>query len=190
MPGGDMSDQQGGVRISEEVLHTTSYEPMRDWYTDLLGMGPVTEAPLPNHPQIVRLAFFRLHVNFPYTQMLALFDVRGDDVAVSPTRGLDHFQLRHGSIDELFDRYDRLKSLGVQPVNSMNHGPGTSFYYHDPDENSVELSAVNFSTLDEYLAFMDSPEFAANPEGIVIDADEYIGSYRAGTPLADLVSLP
>ncbi|MFP6767717.1 MAG: hypothetical protein VB859_06075, partial [Planctomycetaceae bacterium] len=68
--------------------------------------------------------------------------------------------------------------------------PGTSFYYHDPDENSVELSAVNFSTLDEYLAFMDSPEFAANPEGIVIDADEYIGSYRAGTPLADLVSLP
>ena len=37
---------------------------------------------------------------------------------------------------------------------------------------------------------MDSPEFAANPEGIVIDADEYIGSYRAGTPLADLVSLP
>ena len=185
-----MGDGRGGIRISEVVLHTTRYELMRDWYTELLGAGPITEAPLPQNPQVIRLAFFRLHIDYPYTQVLALFDVRGADGPPSATRGLDHVQLRHGSMEELFDRYDRLAKLGIRPDRTMNHGPGTSFYYHDPDGNMVELSAANFPSADEYIAFMASPAFAANPSGIAIDADEYIARYRNGIPLHELVRLP
>jgi catechol 2,3-dioxygenase-like lactoylglutathione lyase family enzyme len=178
------------MRVSEVVLHTTNFETMREWYMGLLGAAPAVETPLVGHPQIIRLAFFRLHIDYPYTQMLALFDVRGEDEPASATRGLDHVQLRHGSIDDLFDRHDRLVSLGMHPEECMNHGPGTSFYYHDPDGNKVELSAANFPTVEEYLAFMDSPEFAANPSGVAIDVADYIARYRSGTPLSELVRIP
>jgi catechol-2,3-dioxygenase len=48
------------------------------------------------------------------------------------------------SCDELLDNYVRLKGLGIVPHASLDHGMTTSFYYVDPDGNSVELQYDNF----------------------------------------------
>jgi catechol-2,3-dioxygenase len=44
------------------------------------------------------------------------------------------------------DAYTRLKKMRIEPVIPVDHGPTTSFYYEDPDRNSVELFVDNFST--------------------------------------------
>jgi catechol-2,3-dioxygenase len=36
--------------------------------------------------------------------------------------------------------------MRIEPVIPVDHGPTTSFYYEDPDRNSVELFVDNFST--------------------------------------------
>ena len=72
----------------------------------------------------------------------------------------------------------------------MNHGPGTSFYYTDPDGNTVELSGPNFDNEAEYLAYFDSEAYRTNIAGIVIDPDEYAARFRRGVAQADLVRIP
>ena len=47
-------------------------------------------------------------------------------------------------MDELLDTYQRLKSDGIVPHGCLDHGMTTSFYYVDPDGNSVELQCDNF----------------------------------------------
>ena len=183
------------LRLSEIVLKTSQFERLRDWYRNLLGFPPFFERTPPpadgprGHARAsdVRMAFFRLHIDYPYTQILGVFGVPDLTLAAAP--GLHHLQLRHPSLDALFARYDRLKAEGVAPHRMANHGPGTSFYYADPDGNTVELSAANFESEAEYLAYMASATYAANPSGIEIDADAYIARYRAGTPKAELVRI-
>jgi catechol 2,3-dioxygenase-like lactoylglutathione lyase family enzyme len=190
----------GPLRISEIVLRTLHFERLRDWYRTLLGVEPYFErtpsaadlaAAIPGLSRAadLRLAFFRIHLDYPYTQVLGIFQVPGlaDQPSASP--GLHHLQLRHASLGEVFDRYDRLKHGGVTPHRTANHGPGTSFYYHDPDGNMVELSAANFATEADYLAYLASDTYRANPSGLEIDADAYVARYRAGMPQAELVRI-
>ena len=138
----------------------------------------------------IRLCFIRLHLDHPYTQVLAIFDVPGTRDQPSGDPGLHHVQFRNATMDDLFARYDRLKSIGMLPHRTANHGPGTSFYYRDPDQNVVELSASNFASAEDYKAYFTSESYRRNPSGIEIDADDYVARYRSGTSLADLVRIP
>ena len=104
--------------------------------------------------------------------------------------GMDHFQMQFGSIDDLFDRYEALAAQGLVPTRSANHGPSTSFYYHDPDGNRVELSVKNYATEAETLAFMQSDAFRKNPAGIDVDPAEYVRRYRGGVSLEELRRIP
>jgi catechol-2,3-dioxygenase len=189
------------VRISEIVLKTSRFEEMRAWYQGVLGVAPFFESAPKTPPRErkpgemerasdVRLCFIRLHMEHPYTQVLAIFEIPGTRDAPGSDPGLHHMQFRNASMDDLFTRYERLKGLGIRPHRTANHGPGTSFYYRDPDGNNVELSANNFATLAEYQAYFKTEAYRRNPSGIEIDADEYIARYRAGTPLAELVKIP
>ena len=189
------------MRLSEVVLKTGRYPDLRVWYQMVLGIAPFYEfvprepakAPTPGvqeRASELRLCFFRLHLEHPYAQIVALFDIPGtrtDPAGGDP--GLHHMQLRCPDIDQLFTRYERLKSAGLKPHRTAHHGPGTSFYYRDPDGNIVEISANNFATLSQYKAYFESESYRRNPSGIEIDADAYIARYRAGTPLAELVRI-
>ena len=53
----------------------------------------------------------------------------------------------------------------------------------------MEISAANFTSEAEYLAYLASDTYAANPSGIEIDADAYIARYRGGVPRAELVRI-
>ena len=190
----------GPLRFSEVVLQTLHFERLREWYRTLLGADPYFErTPTPedlaaaipglSRAADLRLCFFRVHLDYPYTQTIGIFRVPGLQDAPPAGPGLHHMQLRHASLGELFDRYERLKSVGITPHRTANHGPGTSFYYRDPDGNVVELSAANFDTEAEYLAYLASDAYRANPSGLEIDADEYVARYRRGVPQAELVRI-
>lgn len=188
------------MRLSEIVLKTGRYTEMRTWYQMVLGLAPFYEHE-PSGPSRdrrpgeqerasdLRLCFFRLHMDHPYVQVVALFDIPGTRSEPSGDPGLHHMQLRCPELPQLFERYERLGAVGVKPHRTANHGPGTSFYYRDPDGNIVELSANNFATLEEYRGYFESESYRRNPSGIEIDADEYIGRFKRGTPLADLVRI-
>ncbi|HEU4687171.1 MAG TPA: VOC family protein [Vicinamibacterales bacterium] len=169
------------VRLSEIVLRTARYEEVKDWYQAVLGVDPYIDTE--------QFCFRRLHVDYPYSQVLAIFHVPEASTAPGPVAGLDHIQLRHASLEAMFDRFERLKVVGIVPYTSMNHGPGTSFYYRDPDQNSVELSGPNFDDEQEYLAYFESESYRNNIAGIIVDPDDFVGRYRSGTPQAELVKL-
>lgn len=188
------------MRLSEVVLKTGRYPQMRTWYQMVLGLAPFYEftpaearAAAPGQQERasdIRLCFFRLHLEHPYAQIVALFDVPGTRTeAAGGDPGLHHLQLRCPDMGQLCTRYERLLSMGLRPHRTANHGPGTSFYYRDPDQNIVEISANNFATMEEYRAYFESESYRRNPSGIEIDADAWVARYRAGTPLAELVRI-
>jgi catechol 2,3-dioxygenase-like lactoylglutathione lyase family enzyme len=189
------------MRLSEIVLKTGRYSELRIWYQMMLGIAPFYEftpqvkaAPAPGQTQErasdLRLCFFRTHMEHPYAQVVALFDIPGTRTEpAGGDPGLHHMQLRCPDMAQLCTRYERLKSAGLKPHRTSNHGPGTSFYYRDPDGNAVEISANNFITLEEYRGFFESEGYKKNPSGIEIDADEYVARFRSGVPLAELVKI-
>jgi hypothetical protein len=53
----------------------------------------------------------------------------------------------------------------------------------------VELSAANFATEQEFVAFMKSAAYAANPAGHAVDPAELVRRWRAGEAAADIVRI-
>jgi catechol 2,3-dioxygenase-like lactoylglutathione lyase family enzyme len=185
-------------RISEIVLRTSKFDEMQRYYEQFLTVKPSFEYAVPEggpHGEgraldFHRLCFLRISAEFPYTQVLALFELP-DLGPVSPERsGMHHMQFRQATLEEWADRYDLLKSRGVRPYRTYNHGPSMSFYYEDPDGNLAEISGPNYSSDAEYKTFFASPEFAANPAGVEIDPEEVIARLRAGEDRSQLVKLP
>jgi len=101
--------------------------------------------------------------------------------------GMHHFAFEYKSLDELLDTYVRLKSLGIVPHMTLDHGMTMSFYYVDPDGNSVELQSDNFGDWEQSKSWMSTAaEFAANPIGIQVDGDLMIKARDAGASATDL----
>ncbi len=189
------------LKLSEAILKTSRLDEMKAWYTTVLGLPPFFEHNPPAGTKVLdlggqtraadlRMCFFRLSAAFPYVQQMGLFEEPGtlaDSVKGSP--GLHHVQLMNASIDALCDKYEELRARDIHPHRSTNHGPMTSFYYRDPDGNNIEITAQNFPSLDAMAAFMRSDAFRANPSGAEIDPEDFVGRFRAGMPVAELVRL-
>ncbi|MBT7956165.1 MAG: hypothetical protein HN731_13300 [Rhodospirillaceae bacterium] len=181
--------------ISETILKTGRFDVMKDWYTKALDVEPFFVRPRPDPDKISwtksqQIAFFRLRGDYPYAQMFGVFEIDGIADQIGNDPGLHHFQLAHGSFDELFDRYDKMKAQGILPFQKWNHGVMTSFYYEDPDGNQAEMTCVNFAEEADFLAYFETEAYKKNISGIEIDPDDYIARYRSGTPRQELVKIP
>ncbi|MEV7344447.1 VOC family protein [Streptomyces sp. NPDC093544] len=178
-----------GIRLSEVVLRTTEYDRLCDFYSLLLNQPrtvEMTPPPSDDPDEPSRICFLDFYFDPPYTQRIAVFECA--DVGSGPSsRGLHHFQLRTPSVEALVDLYRTLKDGGQLPVEASNHGPGTSFYYRDPDGNKVELSALNFSSRDEMRAFMATDAFKSNPNGFPLDPEQLAKGAGAGRNLSELI---
>jgi catechol 2,3-dioxygenase-like lactoylglutathione lyase family enzyme len=182
-------------QFSEVIFKTSRFGEMKEWYetlTDVKAFFVRNDAKKATWAGALNIAFIRIFSDHPYTQVLGIFEVpavagRADNQKGEP--GMHHMQLRHASLDHLFSRYEALRATGITPMRSFNHGPGTSFYYHDPDGNTVELSAVNFVNETDYLAYFRSASYAKNISGIEIDPAAYVARFRAGTPQEALVNI-
>lgn len=63
----------------------------------------------------------------------------------------------------------------------------TSFYYVDPDSNSVELQSDNFGgDWKRSSAFLQSPEFVADPIGTQIDPEQMLAARAEGADSAQI----
>jgi len=118
------------------------------------------------------MCFFRLYFEHPHQEMLVLFDIPSTRDRPSGDPGMHHMQLRNVTLEVLCERYRRLRRDGIVPHRSTDHGPSTSFYYRDPDQNVVELASSNFQTGEQMLASFESEAFLRNPSGKPVDPEE------------------
>ena len=178
------------LRIGEIVLRTGRYEAMKHWYRTVLRIDPYYErtdaAARPQRDASadsacedsargiawaaeVRLCFFRLILDHPYQQVIAIFDTPGVTQPGANAAGLHHMQLRDPSHEVFARRYRCLRNSGIEPFRAMDHGPNSSLYYRDPDDNIVEIAVPNHASADRYLEALASDEFKANPSGRPLD---------------------
>jgi catechol-2,3-dioxygenase len=145
---------------------------MIDWYAFAVGMEPSWIAPdacwLTNDGANHRLT------------MLAVPGLSDDADKIAHT-GLHHIAFEYPSSGALLRAYDRLLQHGIRPHMVLDHGTTMSFYFVDPDANSVELQADNFGHWKQSTQFIRSaPEFAANPIGVPVDPEQLIAAWREG----------
>jgi catechol-2,3-dioxygenase len=120
---------------------------------------------------------------------LALLAPEGivDDPDKIAHAGLHHIAFEYPSLVDLLDAYERLRPLGIEPHACLDHGMTISFYYVDPDGNSVELQADNFGgDWSRSSAFLHTPEFRANPIGVTVDPAKMLAERVAGVAAEEL----
>ena len=166
------------------VLHhvtfkTTRLQEMVDWYDAVVGCKPLyafegaawTTNDQANH----RIAF------------LTTPGVKEDLDKLSHA-GIHHTAFEFGTLQALLDNYERLAEAGILPHICLDHGLTMSFYYVDPDGNSVELQSDNFGNWIHSSHWMNtSPEFAREPIGVEVDPPKMIAALKGGMPLSDLL---
>ena len=189
--------------VSEIVLQTNQFIAMKEWYPAVLGIDWFLENnPIPTadeHSQAtdgkqarasnVRSCFMRLPTVPPFGCILALFEITSLGNVPTSDPGLNHMQLKQRDLATLVRRVELMREAGLDPHRSANHGPMTSFYYKDPDQNIIELCIDNFDTPEEMNSFIQSEKFRANPSGLEIDRDDFVRRYRDGEPAETLLAI-
>ena len=178
-----MSHVSEDMIIIQPTLHhfnlkTTRLQEMVDWYATVVGMKPAFQFPggawLTNDGANHRLA-------------LLTSPQLSEDPAKLTHTGMHHSAFEYPTMGDLLDTYSRLKTLGIEPHASLDHGMTMSFYYEDPDGNSVELQSDNFATWQESSEWMcTSPQFASNPIGMPVDPEQLLAAHKAGASFAEL----
>jgi catechol 2,3-dioxygenase len=159
-------------------LKTTRLREMIDWYGTVVGLEPTFQydggAWLTNDAANHRLA------------LLCVPGLSDDPDKIAHT-GIHHTAFEYASVGELLDTYARLRAEGIVPHGCLDHGMTTSFYYADPDGNSIELQADNFGDWKKSTEFMrTAPEFAADPIGVHVDPDRLVAARDEGASLDDI----
>lgn len=164
------------TKLAHIAFRTGDVERLRAWYCTVLGATVAFE-----NDFLSFLSYDDEH------HRIAIID-RGTSDKNAPENGtVDHVSFTFAELGDLLDTYERLKAEGITPNRTINHGPTTSMYFFDPDGNNVELQVDNFATLEETTAFLQSETFAANPIGVLFDADHLVERFRAGDPVSELV---
>jgi catechol 2,3-dioxygenase len=159
-------------------LKTIRLQEMIDWYALVIGVEVTHQFPggawLTNDEANHRIA------------LLTLPGMRDDPEKIEHT-GLHHTAYEYPSMDDLLDTYARLKAHGILPHACLDHGMTMSFYYLDPDGNSVELQCDEYGDWAKSKEFMrSSTEFAADPIGVSIDPDQVLAARDAGAEAPEL----
>ena len=178
-----MSEVSEGKAVIRPTLHhvnlkTRRLQEMIDWYATVVGLTPTFQYPngawLTNDAANHRLA-------------LVTVPLLSDDPDKLMHTGIHHSAYEYATIDDLLGTYTRLKAIGIEPHACLDHGMTISFYYVDPDGNSVELQVDNFGNWVLSSEWMrTSPQFAANPIGVPIDPEQMVAARQAGASFADL----
>jgi catechol-2,3-dioxygenase len=175
------------IKFSHVVLQTNQPRRLREWYCAVLGAEIVHE-----NDFISFISYDDEHHRVAFLNPGALASrepgERGSgDFRAGREAGLHHMAFTFKGLGELLDTYSRLKAAGIRPYWCINHGPTTSMYYRDPDNNQVELQIDNFADVRDAKAYMQSAAFAQNPIGVEYDPDELVARLRSGAREAELV---
>lgn len=168
------------IKLAHIVFWTNQLEVMTKWYEAVLEAHVVFGG-----KNIVFLTYDGEH------HRIAL--IRGanpvEEVA-RPRVGFYHAAFTYSSLLDLLDTGDRLKSVGILPWRTINHGFTISYYYRDPDGNDLELQVDRFEEPEDATAYMESEGFTNNAVGVLIDPAELRRQMAAGVPLAEVMKRP
>ncbi len=171
IPGGNSPRHFGHI-----VLQSAQFEKMRDWYKVFLNAQPMFE-----NDAVTFLTYDNEHHRI-------LIANRPDIKPKDPdSAGLAHFAYMYDSLHDLLMAYRRLRDdHQMEPVYCVNHGFQTSFYYHDPDGNEVELGVDNFASNDETNAWLAKGLFNKNFFGYMCDPVKMLEMHENNVPDADI----
>ncbi len=159
-------------------LKTTRLDEMIAWYGNAVGMEAVFRWPggafLTNDEANHRVA-------------LSASPAMTEDEAKVHHAGIHHLAFEYESLDDLLATYARLAAADIRPHFTVDHGMTTSFYYLDPDGNSVELQVDNFGDWEKSKEFMrTSPSFEADPIGVLVDPEQMLRARDEGVPAPEI----
>jgi catechol-2,3-dioxygenase len=162
-------------KLAHAVFRTRDhYAEMIEWYCLVLNAHKVFES-----ERITFLSYDDEH----HRIAIASFP----DLASRGSRGvgLDHLAFTYETIGDLMRTYQRLKTRAVEPFCSVNHGPTTSLYYHDPDGNRIELQVDNFDDMADATREMTA-SFTINPVGVLFEPDDLVKHIANGADAHEL----
>ena len=123
-------------RLAHALIVVRDVERSKRFYTELLGFRVLEEDP--GHGGV----FLGLG---PLSHTIDLFPTTdagaGGPAKGPPMKGLgvQHLAFAVDSHDALKDAYFHLKDNGVDILTAIDHVNQESFYFHDPDENTLEV---------------------------------------------------
>ncbi len=172
------SKQTHGPVLHHVNLKTTRLKEMIDWYGKVVGTTATFAFPggawLSNDSANHRIA-------------LLTSSKMTDDPNKLLHTGMHHLAFEFGTSDELLDTYSRLAAEGIEPHMALDHGMTMSFYYVDPDGNSVELQYDNFGDWKQSKHWMETSEvFAKNPIGVFVNPAKMVEARDAGASADEL----
>jgi catechol 2,3-dioxygenase-like lactoylglutathione lyase family enzyme len=161
------------VQLHHIAFKTARLAEMGEFYRTFLGVHPVMEL-----EGIVGFYTFDLAHH-----RLALFYDPACTQQAPTSSGMHHVAFAY-SLDDLMRMYQRLKRKGLLPYLAMNHGPNTSFYYRDPDGNTLELQVDNYGP--DLRKGLEAMHASSNPLGTMVNPETFLGAWQAGGTLAEL----
>lgn len=168
---------QNQKKLAHIVLQTTQLDALKQWYLAVLDCHVVHE-----NDFLAFLTFDDEH------HRLAIIAIPGLAERTPTTVGLSHSAYTYPTLAALLTKYQDLKSVGITPRVPVQHGVTTSLYYRDPDGNMVELQIDNFATPAEATAYMEGPEYSADPIGPSFDPDLMSAALASGVPATQLIT--
>lgn len=157
------------IKLAHVVFRTSNYKQLVGWYKLVLNATPAFE-----NEGIAFLAYDDEH------HRIALINTPGLQPQRPGVAGVHHVAFTFETLGGLLQNYERLRGEGVEPVWCVNHGPTTSMYYSDPDDNQVEFQVDNCETVEEAGEYFFTPEFSENPLGVDFNAEELLARFKAG----------
>ena len=156
-------------RLAHIVWRTSRFEEMVTWYRLVFNADIAFK-----NDEIGFLSYDEEHHRIAF--------VRVPDLAPQPAGmvGLHHVAFTYNSLGELLGNYERLRDRGITPKWCVNHGPTTSMYYGDPDDNQIEFQVDNFETVEKAGEFFFTEAFATNTIGVDFDPESLLRRLRAG----------
>ncbi|MEE8515812.1 MAG: hypothetical protein V3T02_04145, partial [Alphaproteobacteria bacterium] len=115
---------------------------------------------------------------------IAIFKKKGWGGKPDKPVGVSHLAFAYASLGELVFVYKQMKAWGYLPHRMLNFGNSTSFDYHDPDGNEVEIMMDNYSPLenqDYKRHYQGSEDFGASSDGNY-DFGKVVELYESGVP--------
>ncbi len=110
-----------------------------------------------------------------------------DDPDRARHTGIHHSAFEYASIDDLLDSWVRMKGLGIEPHACLDHGFALSFYYVDPDGNSVELQGDWYGDWKKSADFMEhSQDFKDDSVGRYVDPAKLVAARKGGMSIEEL----
>jgi catechol 2,3-dioxygenase len=162
------------------LLKTSRMQEMIDWYAAVVGIEPVFQAPgiafLSNDGANHRISL----AGGPHFR---------DNPQFRTFAGMHHLAFEYASVDDLLDSWRRLRDeYGYEPHVAVHHGMTLSFYYVDPDGNSVELQADVFGDWKKSKRWMHtSPQFRGDPIGKFVVPAKMVAARSAGVKQKELL---